>query len=321
MDDAQNVVAFDDAVHNDAHRIDVVDFIETSAVHIHLAVDAIDAFDAALQVDFLAVLHHDPLDDALLNVVDKLVALVAFELEHVLDLLVSDRVEVAQGQILQLLLDRPDTEPVRQGGIDLHRLQRLIALFLGAHHREGSHIVQPVGQLDDDDAHILCHRQQHLAHILRLLLLPRGKRDFTELGHAVDQQGDILAKLFFDDVERRGGILHHVVQQRRYDGIGIHPELHQDFRHVNGVHHIRFTRDALLSLMRGKGRLIGARDGVHVILFSRVFYGGKQPLKYLCLRFIPIAHLFSPNLIKLSVKGSAKSWIGSSLPCRPLRTA
>ncbi len=80
--------------------------------------------------------------------------------------------------------------------IDFHRLKRLVTAFLLGHDLDRAHIVQPVGQLDDDDPHILRHSQQHLSDVLRLPLLTRGLiADLPQLGHAVHQQGDIAAKL------------------------------------------------------------------------------------------------------------------------------
>lgn len=89
--------------------------------------------------------------------------------------MVGHRVEVAQGDVLELLLDRADTKPVRQRRIDLHRFKRLVAALLLGHDLDRAHVVQPVGQLDDDHAHILRHGEQHLAHVLRLLLLAEVK--------------------------------------------------------------------------------------------------------------------------------------------------
>src|SRR3712207_7181283 len=38
---------------------------------------------------------------------------------------------------------------------------------------ERAHVVEPVGELDEDDAHVVDHRQKHLADVLGLLLLAR----------------------------------------------------------------------------------------------------------------------------------------------------
>ena len=48
MDEAQGAVALSQGVQDDAHRVDVVNFIEGPVLHDGLAVDAVDALDAAL---------------------------------------------------------------------------------------------------------------------------------------------------------------------------------------------------------------------------------------------------------------------------------
>ena len=45
--------------------------------------------------------------------------------------------------------------------------------------------------------------------------------ELRKLGDAVDQTGDLAAEILFDVLDRRGGVLHRVVQQRRRDGRGI----------------------------------------------------------------------------------------------------
>ena len=54
--------------------------------------------------------------------------------------------------------------------------------------------MQPVGELDENDADVARHRQQHLAEIFRLRLFLRLKLDAGDLGNAVDQTGDVGAE-------------------------------------------------------------------------------------------------------------------------------
>ena len=59
---------------------------------------------------------------------------------------------------------------------------------------ERAHVVQAIGELDEDDADVVDHRQQHLAEVLRLTLLTRGERDGAELRHAFDDVRDLGAE-------------------------------------------------------------------------------------------------------------------------------
>ncbi len=52
--------------------------------------------------------------------------------------------------------------------------------------RERAHVVQPVGELDQDHPDVLGHRQQQLAEILGLGSLGRGQLQLRQLGDAID---------------------------------------------------------------------------------------------------------------------------------------
>jgi len=55
--------------------------------------------------------------------------------------------------------------------------------------------VKPVGELDQDDAHVARHGEQHLAEVLGLRVLGALELDAVELGDAVHELGDGLPKV------------------------------------------------------------------------------------------------------------------------------
>ena len=57
-----------------------------------------------------------------------------------------------------------------------------------------AHVVQPVGELDQDHPQVGDHRQEHLAERLGLLLFLRDVGVAGDLGDAVDQLGDLVAE-------------------------------------------------------------------------------------------------------------------------------
>jgi hypothetical protein len=54
-------------------------------------------------------------------------------------------------------------------------------LLLRGHVLQGAEVVQAVRQLDDDDAHVLRHGDEHLAEVLGPLLLPLEVGELVEL--------------------------------------------------------------------------------------------------------------------------------------------
>src|SRR2546430_13782103 len=75
----------------------------------------------------------------------------------------------------------------RQRCIDLAGLERDTAPLFRIQVLQRPHVVQPVGELDDDDAGVLGNGQQELAIVLGLLLHRRPEREGGELREAVDE--------------------------------------------------------------------------------------------------------------------------------------
>ena len=163
-------------------------------------------------------------------------------------------------EVLQLEVERVEAEPVRDRRVDVERLAR-DALAMDRRHRvQRAHVVQPVGELDQDDADVLRHRQQHLAEALGLRVLARGELDLVELRDAVDHVGDRLAERRLDLRLGDGGVLHHVVQQRGGEPLRVEPPLRQDARHRERVRDVRLAGLAELAAMGRVGELERALD-------------------------------------------------------------
>ena len=78
--------------------------------------------------------------------------------------------ELGEGQVLELVLHPLHADALGQRRIDLHRLARDAPALVGVLDEvQRPHVVQPVGELDQQDADVLRHRQHQLAEILRLL--------------------------------------------------------------------------------------------------------------------------------------------------------
>ena len=89
---------------------------------------------------------------------------------------------------------------------------------------ERPHVVQAIGKLHQDDADVIHHRQQHLAEVLGLALLARRERNRPDLGHALDDVGDLGAEELSDSLGCRERVLDHVVEEarRHRDDVELH---------------------------------------------------------------------------------------------------
>ena len=60
---------------------------------------------------------------------------------------------------------------------------------------ERAHIVQAVSQLDEHDAHIGDHGEQHLANVFSLAVFAIGELDLVDLSDALDDVGDLITEV------------------------------------------------------------------------------------------------------------------------------
>lgn len=120
-------------------------------------------------------------------------------------------VQDREDEILQLGLECLDAEAFGERDEDVPGDLGDTRLFLGAHHAEGAHVVQPVGEFDRHDPHVVAGGDEHLAEGLGFG--GRSVVDLFELGHAVDEIGDLVTELRTHLIERHLGVLDGVVEE------------------------------------------------------------------------------------------------------------
>ena len=106
-----------------------------------------------------------------------------------------------------------------------------------------------IGELDEDDADVVHHRQQHLAEVLRLAGLARGERDGPDLRDPLDDVGDLGAEQLLDAADGRQGVLDHVVEEAGGDGNHVQPHVGQQASHFEGVDQVGLAGMADLALV------------------------------------------------------------------------
>ncbi len=106
-------------------------------------------------------------------------------------------------------------------------MRRCFASGSGA---ERAHVVEAVGELDQEDADVARHRHDHLADVLGLLLLARAELEPVELREPVDDARDLGAELLLDVRERDLGVLDGVVQQRGLERGRVEAQIGEDVR-------------------------------------------------------------------------------------------
>jgi hypothetical protein len=274
VDDAQRRVAVRDGLDQDADGQLIVDLVDVDAAAQHLAIDAVDVLRPPGQVGVDAVLLQLAAQD-LDHALDVLLARDAAAGDLVGDLVVLLGLEVAEGQVLELPLQLPDAQAVGQRRVDLHGLLRDAAALGRRTELERAHVVQAVGQLDQHDADVLGHGQEHLAHVLGpqvlavqlgpgLVTLDVQELHLVELGDAVDQSRDLAAEPTLDLAQRDAAVFGDVVTQRGDDGRRVHVDAGERLGDRQGMVDVRLARFPQLRRVRLGGERVGTPNRLDV---------------------------------------------------------
>ena len=256
MDGSERGVAVPLALDDDADPDQVEDLVELAAPADHLFVDGVEVLRAPGHQP-----AHPDLPQARLHLVDHALQVdLALGLalgHHLLDLLVGLGVQRLERQVLELGADRLHAEAVGERGVDLQRLRGDVLPFGGRQRGERAHVVEAVGELDDEDPQVLGHRHDHLAEVLGPLLLLGAELDLVELGEPVDDEGHLRAEGTLDVLELDVGVLDGVVQQGTDDGRRIHAQPGEDAGDADRVLDEQFPRFTELPLVGDLGELEG----------------------------------------------------------------
>ena len=222
--------------------------------------------------------------------VDVALAALAARVEELRELAEALRLEDLEREVLELPLDLPDPEPLRERGVDLHRLAGDPLLLLRRQGVQRPHVVEPIGELDEDDADVLRHRQQHLPDVLGLLLLVAVGAELRQLRDAVDEAGDLRAEALLDVRQAVLGVLGDVVEERRLDRDRVDAELGGDLGRRDRVGHVRLAGRPALALVGLDGEVERLADGFEVRLRVVARDRGEQLLPERCeIRLLGLA--------------------------------
>jgi hypothetical protein len=178
--------------------------------------------------------------------------------------LVSVRLEVLEREVLQLPPQLRHSKAVGERRVEVHRLLRNAPTLLLAEIIQRPHVVQAIGELDQDDARVLRDGQEELAIVLDLALLRRPERDVPDLGYAVHDRGDLAAELALDLLDADARVLDDIVDQAARHGHGIEVQLSQDLRDLDAMGDVGVPGRALLSRVRTVGEPVRAREKIDV---------------------------------------------------------
>ena len=206
----------------------------------------------------------EPSPDSGLHVLDRALAVAPGPPELALDYAVAVGVEGPEAEVLELLLHVVEPEPDGDGSVDLEGLARDPPPPVGGEGVDRAHVVETVRELDEHDAHVVGHREQHLAVVLGLHDVPRRGLDLGQLGHPVHEVGHVLAEVLGDALLADRRVFHHVVEHPRDDALGVEAHADEDACDLDGVGDVGVPGRALLSAVGFRPEEIGPVDGLYL---------------------------------------------------------
>ena len=278
VDGAQCQVAGGQVGHDQAHAEEVVDLGERDVLVHHLAIDGVERFFAGADFGLHAHSGQRLLDGAG-DAAEGVASRARGHLHGLGQRAIAQWVLVAEGQVLQFAEQAVQPQPVGDGGVDLDGLVGDAHLTVAADGIERAHVVQSVSQLDQDDAHVTRHGQQHLAEGLGLGGFAAAELHLVELGQAVDHLGHDAAELLVEFGLADGSVFQRVVQQGGAQGVRVELPAGADERHRDGMGDVGFAAGALLAAVGLLGQPEGAADALQVGLGQVGTSLGQQGLK------------------------------------------
>ena len=275
MQNAECDVAVGIGRHDDAETVDVVQVGKALPFGIHLAVDRIDGLLACADAGMQPGCRKGILD-VLLNFLHKVAPAAAGTFDGLHQRLVAPRMQVFEGQILQLAVGTIQTQSVGDGSVDLERLCGNALLCLRLHVGERAHVVRAVGQLHQDDAYIVGHGQQHLAEGLCLIFLAGAELELVELGQAVDQVCHMGTELFRELGLGDPRIFHGVMEQGSHESLCVELPLGTLCSDRDRMGDVRFAALAHLPQVRAVRQLVGLAHARYVFWTQIVQFGEQR---------------------------------------------
>src|SRR5579863_2261584 len=264
MDHAERRIAIFHRVGDYAHGQKIEDLVERALLLLNLQMKGVKPLDARLHFGGDAAFN-DLVADRLLNFMKELVEDLLLGAQFLGQLEIRIRLEIAEGQILELAADQAHAEAVGHGRVNVERFTGDALLALRVEKLERAHVVKTVGKLDHDDADIIDHCKQHLANVFRLARFRSKQVEAADLRRAFDEQGDIGAEHLRDLFEGDLRVLDDIVQQSGDESRHIELHVREQVRDFYRMRQERLAGKTCLGLVLLGGKVISAAEELHVV--------------------------------------------------------
>ena len=201
---------------DDAHGQNVVDLIEGDVLVLHLVPDGIRCLHPLAYLIVDAHFLQGSLN-GFLKLVERLMTGYTCLFQFPLNKGIFLWMFKLETEVLELRLNLIKSQSVGYGGIEVECLTSNLILLVGRLRVEGAHIVQTVGNLDENHADVLAHGEKQLLEVLGLGRSLLAENAAADLGESVDNLGNLRSEHIADILNGIVGIFHHIMKQGRAD--------------------------------------------------------------------------------------------------------
>ena len=195
---------------------------------------------------------------------DVLFALAPSDTQLLLELGSLSGMQNAKAKVFEFRLKPVHAESVRQRHINFHGLDRDSLLGIFSKKVDRSHVVQAIGQLNEQDADVLRHRDQHFAEVFGLSFAHGRELDLRNFGQAFDEERDLFPAQTFNFFAGGKGVFEGVVEKGRGDRHVVHPHVDQDAGDFERMNEIGLAAQSLLPVVHLRGKHVGALKQLEV---------------------------------------------------------
>ncbi len=248
VDHAQRRVAVLYRVRDNPQRRQIVNLIEPDLLPPHLLENRIRPFDSPIDArrnSFFAQTRFDRLTDLGQEFLARMTAVL-----HIRgDLTEFLRLQMLKREVLKFIAHLSHAQAVRDRRIQIQGLPGNPLPPLRGQTSKGPHVMRAVGQLHQDDAKVLDHRQHHLTEALGLTVLRRRPIQLAQLGDAIHAVGHFRAEFLADTIDLHARVFHHVMQQPGLERHHVHLHVGENAGDHDGMDYVRVPGCAHLSFV------------------------------------------------------------------------
>src|ERR1700675_1507687 len=194
MDHAERCVTVFYRIGDYADSKEIEDLVEGALLLLDLQMERIEALNARLNLGGDAVFDHLGAN-RVLDLVQEFIEDFLLGGNFLLDVEEGFGLEIAEGEFFELAANQAHAQAVGDRSINIERLAGNALLALGIEEFERAHIVEPVRELDHDDANVIDHGEEHLADVFSLASLGSEEIQAADFCGAFDEARDVHAEV------------------------------------------------------------------------------------------------------------------------------